>query len=138
MDRMRQRLRDDRGFSLTEILIVLAIIGILILIALPRFAPLVNRVKATEAKDQLRYVKMLQETYFFEHDRYAGELSALGFEQNRLTTEGGEARYRIEVVSADANSYIVQAIAVVDFDKDGEFNVWQVDESGQIKEIIAD
>jgi|AVFP01.1.fsa_nt_gi type IV pilus assembly protein PilE len=135
--RMR-RLASAEGFSLTEILIVLAIIGILILIALPNFKPLITKVKTTEARDQLRYAKMLQETYYFEHDRYASSLQELGFAQNALVTEGGEARYRIEVINADGQGFEITATAVVDFDKDGVFNQWKVDQNGKISEIVPD
>ena len=138
MDRIKRFLKSEEGFSLTEILMVLAIIGILILLALPNFKPLVNKVKAMEAKDQLRYIKMLQNTYYLEHDRYAKELSEIGFSQIVLVTEGGEARYRIDIVNADELKYEIQAVAVVDFDKDGVYNTWKVDETGKITEVIPD
>ena len=38
-----------RAFSLTELLVVLVIIGILVLVAMPNLMPLVSRAKATEA-----------------------------------------------------------------------------------------
>lgn len=128
----------EEGFSLTEILIVLAIIGILILIALPNFKPLINRVKATEAKDQLRYARILQDSYYFEHDCYGKTLKSIGFAQSPLVTEGGEARYRIEISYADEKKYEIRAIAVTDFDKDGVFNTWKVDQNGKISEEIPD
>ena len=138
MDRIKRFLKSEEGFSLTEILMVLTIIGILILLALPNFKPLVNKVKAMEAKDQLRYIKILQNTYYLEHDRYAKELSEIGFSQIVLVTEGGEARYRIDIVNADELKYEIQAVAVVDFDKDGVYNTWKVDETGKITEVIPD
>ena len=138
MDRIRRFLKSEEGFSLTEILMVLAIIGILILLALPNFKPLVNKVKAMEAKDQLRYLKMLQNTYYLEHDRYAKELTEIGYSQVVLVTNGGEARYRIDIINADELKYEVHAVSVVDFDKDGVYNTWKVDETGKITEVIPD
>ena len=38
-----------RAFSLTELLVVLVIIGILVLVAMPNLLPLISRAKATEA-----------------------------------------------------------------------------------------
>lgn len=38
-----------RAFSLTELLVVLVIIGILVLVAMPNLMPLISRAKATEA-----------------------------------------------------------------------------------------
>jgi type IV pilus assembly protein PilE len=138
MDKIEKNISPEAGFSLTEILIVLAIIGILILLAIPNFKPLISRVKATEARDQLRYARMLQESYFLEHDRYGTALSEIGFSPRPLITEGGEARYRIAIERADAKGYEISATAVVDFDGDGRFNKWIVDESGKIREIIPD
>lgn len=38
-----------RAFSLTELLVVLVIIGILVLVAMPNLMPLISRAKATKA-----------------------------------------------------------------------------------------
>jgi type IV pilus assembly protein PilE len=86
----------------------------------------------------LKQVHTLQQTFKFENDRYASALSDIGFEQSKLVTDGGQARYRIEVISADLKTFVAQAVAVVDFDEDGVFNVWTVDESGVIKEKVPD
>lgn len=42
--------RTLRAFSLTELLVVLVIIGILVLVAMPNLMPLISRAKATEAQ----------------------------------------------------------------------------------------
>ncbi len=126
------------GFSLTELLIVLVIIGILVLIAMPRLMPVVTRAKTTEAKLMLKQVHMLQQTFKYEYDRFSTDLSEIGFEQSKLITDGGQARYQIEVVSADTRGFVAHAVAVSDFDDDGNFNVWEVDQTGAIKEKIPD
>jgi len=131
-------LRAEDGFSLTELMVVLVIIGVLVLLALPRLLPIVTKAKTTEAKLMLKQVHTLQQTFKFENDRYASALSDIGFEQSKLVTDGGQARYRIEVISADLKTFVAQAVAVVDFDEDGVFNVWTVDESGVIKEKVPD
>lgn len=128
----------DEGFSLTELMVVLVIIGILVLLALPRLLPLVTKAKTTEAKLSLKQVYMLERTYKFEYDTFADNLQSIGFEQEKLITEGGNARYSIEIVNADVNAFTATAISVVDFDDDGIFNVWEVNEDGKILEKIAD
>ncbi len=45
-----------RAFSLTELLVVLVIIGILVLVAMPNLMPLISRAKATEAQQQLTFL----------------------------------------------------------------------------------
>ncbi len=131
-------IRDEEGFSLTEILVVIVIIGILILLAMPKFTSVISRAKTTEAKVMLKHLFTLQKAYYYENDRYSKSLSEIGFEQAKLITEGGEARYKVEIVQANESSFLARATAVVDFDKDGNLNVWEVDESGKIKQVKPD
>lgn len=126
------------GFSLTEILVVIVIIGILVLLAMPKFASVIGKAKTTEAKMMLKHLHTLEQTYQYENDRYSLSLAEIGFEQEALVTEGGEARYKIEVVEADEQRYTARAVAVVDFDKDGTYNVWEVNQKGKIVQSIAD
>lgn len=62
----------------------------------------------------------------------------LGFEQAQLVIEGGNANYRIEVISADEKGFQAQAVSVVDFDKDGIFNVWEIDQDKKLRESVKD
>lgn len=136
---MKQRfLQPEDGFSMTELMVALVIIGVLVLLALPRLMPVVTKAKTTEAKLQLKQVYMLQKTYKYEYDTYSNELNTIGFEQETLITDGGTARYKIEITEAGVSAFKVIATSVVDFDDDGQFNQWEVTENGDIKEIIAD
>jgi len=138
MRRIRESRFSEQGFSLTELMVVLVIIGVLVLLALPRLLPVVTKAKTTEAKLMLKQVHTLEQSYKFENDRFTASLADIGFEQSKLVSEGGQARYRIEIVSADLKSFVAQALSTVDFDEDGVFNVWTVDESGKIKEKVPD
>jgi len=53
-----------QAFTLTELLVVLVIIGILVLLALPRLMPLISKAKSTEAQMQLGHVHALEKGYF--------------------------------------------------------------------------
>jgi type IV pilus assembly protein PilE len=128
----------EAGFSLTELLIVLAIIGILVMIAVPLYQNVTTRAKTTEAKTQLNFVHTLQKTYRLEHDTYTTDFTSLGFEHEQLITEGGKARYEIEIAEAGPNSYTATATSIIDFDGDGEFNQWQVTESGSVEQVVPD
>lgn len=128
----------EEGFSLTELLVVLVIIGILVLLALPRLLPVVTKAKTTEAKLNLKQVYMLEKSYKYEHDTYTTNLTDIGYEQNKLIKDGGTARYVIKVTQADQNSFTATATSTIDFNNNGRFNVWEVTQDGIIKEITPD
>ena len=132
--RRPRRSSGESGFSLTELMIVLVIIGVLVLLALPKLLPIVTKAKTTEAKLMLKQVHTLEQAYKYERDRYALQMTEIGFEQEKLVSQGGQARYQIEILSADERGFQARATSVVDFDNDGTFNVWVVDQSGMITE----
>lgn len=127
-----------QAFNLVELLVVLAIIGILVLLALPNLAPLITKAKTTEAQLQLGHLQMLEKTYFYQNSKYSENLEELGFEQEKLVTDGGKANYKIEIIEASATSFKATATSVVDFDKDGNFNVWEIDQDKNLKEVQKD
>jgi type IV pilus assembly protein PilE len=131
-------LYDEGGFSLTELLVVIVIIGILASLAIPKFLSVTTKAKTTEAKLMLKQLHSLQMSYFLENDVYSNDLAMIGFAQDRLKTEGGTARYKIEIVEVTESSFVATATAVIDFDKDGTMNVWSIDQDGVIKEIVPD
>ncbi len=127
-----------RAFSLPEMLVVLVIIGILVLIALPNLMPLITKAKSMEAQQQLAFVHTLQKSYFYTYSRYSDSLEEIGFEQQPLVTDDGNANYRIEIVEASESGFKAQAVSVVDFDKDGQFNVWEIDQDKKLTETVRD
>ena len=126
------------AFSLPELLVVLVIIGILVLIALPNLMPLISKAKSTEAQQQLVFLHTLQKSNFYTYSRYSTSLEDLGFEQSKLSTEGGNANYKIEIIEANEKWFRARATAVVDFDGDGEYNVWEINQDKELKEITKD
>ena len=126
------------AFTLTEMLMVLAIIGILLMLVLPNQASTVAQAKAIEAQQNLNHVYALEKNYFYMHSKYSPNLEEVGFEQLSLVTEGGQAKYKVSVVDASANSFTAQAEAVVDFDGDGAFNVWTIDQNQLLQEVSKD
>jgi len=94
--------------------------------------------KSIEAKSMLNQVYSLERNYFFMYSKYSTSLEEIGFEQERLSTEGGQANYRIEVTEASGNTFIANAVAVNDFDGDGEINIWQIDGDKVLKEVTKD
>ncbi|MAT90937.1 MAG: general secretion pathway protein GspG [Flavobacteriaceae bacterium] len=126
------------AFTLNEMLMVLAIIGILLLIALPQFMPLISKTKAQEAKIQLKHISNLQTQYRYLNSSYSMEFSQIDFVPPTTVNNGGTANYRYEVISAGTGEFKARAEAVVDFDGDGIMNVWEIDQNGNPKEVIKD
>ena len=127
-----------KAFTLTELLVVLIIIGILVLLALPNLMPLISKAKSTEAQLQLEQVYTLEKSYFYMHSKYSTSLDDIGFEQEKLSTQDGNANFKIEVEDATSNSFKAKATAVVDFDGDGTFSVWEIDQNKKLKEVTKD
>ncbi|WP_316812825.1 type IV pilin protein [Pedobacter heparinus] len=129
-----------KAYTLTEILVVLVIIGILILLVLPNLMPLITKAKNTEAKMQLQHAHQLEKTFFYEKSKYSTDLAEIGYIQEKLSTDGkdGKANYRLEVISATSNAFVIRATAVVDFDGDGVFNVWEIDQEKNLRETVQD
>lgn len=117
---------------------MLVILGILVLIALPNLMPLISRAKSTEAQQQLTFLHTLQKTNFYTYSRYSDSLQELGFEQQPLVTEGGAANYVIEIVEATEKGFRATATAVVDFNGNGQYNVWEINQDKELKEISKD
>ena len=65
----------ESGFSLIELMIVVAIIGILVAIALPQYQNYQIRSKVTEALVMGDSIKRALESFYADHDRWPAGLS---------------------------------------------------------------
>jgi len=81
----RLRLRAEGGFTLLELLVVVAIIGILAAIAMPQISSYRRRGYDADAKASVKNASTAQEAYFVDKYTYAAALSDLkakGFRQS--------------------------------------------------------
>ncbi|WP_306013936.1 MULTISPECIES: hypothetical protein [unclassified Allomuricauda] len=130
--------RKVTALNLQETLIVLAIIGILLLLALPNLMPLISKAKSIEAQTQLKALYNAQTTYRYMYSKYTLEMNELDFVPPRTVQENGTANYRYEILSADNATFTARAEAITDFDGDGVLNVWEIDENGNPKQLVQD
>jgi type IV pilus assembly protein PilE len=73
-----QNTQKSAGFSLIEIMIVVAIIGVLMAIAFPQYTSYVRRAQVTEATSGLSEMRVKMEQYFQDNRRYDGTPAACG------------------------------------------------------------
>lgn len=103
------------GFSLTELLVALAILAILAAAAAPLWQRQAERARRLDATDALLRIAVLQERFHLENGRYAGsgELAAappagLGI----AGTERGYYALELQALAGDADSgYQARAVA---------------------------
>lgn len=68
-----------RGFTLIELMIVVAIIGILAAIAIPNFMKFQARTKQSEARMNLKAIYTSEKSFFGDQDRYSSDFKAIGW-----------------------------------------------------------
>ncbi len=152
------------GFSLIELMIVIAIIAFLAMISVPSFMRFLAKAKRTEAYMNLSSIYAAQKAYWAQHGKYSDVLSgkngigwkpegykgggeqenfyytygfAHGSEgQNHFTGKLKTASSYLSLAKADQNSFIV--VAAGDIDGDGDQDILTVDENNTIRIVHDD
>jgi type IV pilus assembly protein PilA len=73
----------SKGFTLIELMIVVAIIGILAAIAIPNFIKFQARSKQSEAKANLKAMFTAEKAFYQEKDRFSSLVGEVGFAPER-------------------------------------------------------
>lgn len=73
--------KNHQGFTLVELMVVVAIIGILSAVAVPNFRRYQSKSKQSEAKVQLAAIYNAEQASLSDYDTYANCISALGVER---------------------------------------------------------
>jgi type IV pilus assembly protein PilA len=125
---MKKMLKNKKGFTLIELMIVVAIIGILAAIAIPNFMTYQCKAKQSEARRVLGAIRTAQEAYYAEKSTYAANTGELKF-----STKGGQ-EYTYTISGASSSGYTAQA---QDTDLNGQIDTWTVNSTGEWTEGTA-
>ncbi|MCF6438269.1 type IV pilin protein [Pseudoalteromonas luteoviolacea] len=102
---MKSKMHVDSGFTLIELVIVVAIVGILATLAYPNYSSYIKRGARTDAMTILLDAANKQEQYFVDNREYASKLEDIGVP---TTSENG---YFNISVSVSSGGYTLTATA---------------------------
>ncbi|MGE4405575.1 type IV pilin protein [Pseudomonas sp.] len=103
--------RSHRGFTLIELMIVIAIIGVLAAIAYPSYQEHVRSAKRADAQTALMELAQFMERYYTGNGRYvdaAGDAPDLPYTE--APRDGANKSYDLSLAAATASSYTLQAV----------------------------
>lgn len=143
------------GFSLMELLIVIAVIAFLSALSVPSLFKFLAKSKRSEAHMTLRSLAMAEKAYWLEHGKYTSNLSGadgLGWKpegqlQYSYGFPGGEgAQFFMGALKAPASALQGAQVsdggftimAAGDIDGDGALDVLSIDQNGTITQVQDD
>jgi type IV pilus assembly protein PilE len=116
---MQQTRKYSTGFTLIELMIVIAVVAILVLVALPAYQDQVIKTKRTVAKSEMQDLLARQEQFFVNNRQYATDLTVLGFgnaTSYMINSDGDEVAatasdriYSISISGASATAFTLAA-----------------------------
>ncbi len=98
------------GFTLIEVLIVVAILGIIAAVAIPSYSSYITKTRRAEAMALLTEVAGEQERYFSENNSYAAALTEIGYPADAIDSEAGS--YSVSITAQTATSFTLTAARV--------------------------
>jgi type IV pilus assembly protein PilE len=109
----------DKGFTLIELMIVVALLGIIATIALPSFLDQIKKARRSDAKQALFDVAAKLEQYYQDNKGYptASNMALLGYAGATFTSLEGYYTIGFTVVPT-ATTYTIRAVPIAPQDED--------------------
>lgn len=117
----RSRARETRGFTLVELTMVVAIIGLLAAFAIPQFQNFLKKAKMVEGETALSEIKQLEDQYLAENLQYSSNLSTIGYNPSPSLKYYSVA---IQLNGAGPPPFMYQATATANLDNDPDLDAW--------------
>lgn len=92
-----QKLKSAKGVTLIELMIVVAVIGVIAAIAIPAYGDYVTQSRRSEAYSALQLLADRQEKFFLRSNSYTSDFSSLG-----MSTTSAEGFYSLSIVLGSA------------------------------------
>ena len=80
----RRRTKALRAFTLVELLIVVAIVGVLATVGIPTYKKMVRKARQAEPKANLAAVFTVESAFFAEYGAYGNNLGFMGYQITNL------------------------------------------------------
>ncbi len=104
---VRRILRNESGFTMVEMMIVLVIIAVLIGTGVGFYQSYVGKSKRTKAKAELSVIQAALDAYYAENDRYPAtheELAQAGVDAS-IVSIGGNTKYNYTYIEGNNKKY---------------------------------
>jgi type IV pilus assembly protein PilA len=108
---LRQRIQDDKGFTLIELMVVVLIIAILIAIAIPTFLGLRQRAQDRAAQSELRNGLTAAKAFYTDGETYVGFTAAVGEETEpslNWATGGAASENTVHIVVVNSQELVLK------------------------------
>lgn len=140
-----------KGYSLIEVMIVIALIGSLLFIAMPKYKRFIAKARRTEAQINLHNLYMVEQSFWAEHGKYTSNLRELGWRpegkinysygfngaENENNIKGALASTQFPAqCSADNDKFL--ACAIADIDGDGEYDIITINQNNEVSFLSDD